>query len=50
MADYVSELTGMEVEVDFRSIEQALDDYTEAREENDEKIFYSLHEFQVVEA
>lgn len=44
-AKYVEDLVGHEVEANTKSITKALDDYAEIRQENDEDVFYSFHEF-----
>lgn len=49
LADFVSDLIGHKVEADFGAIQKALDEYEEIRQENDEDVFYSLHEFSVIE-
>ena len=46
MAKYVAGFVGHEVEASVLAIEHALDDYVEARQENDEEVFYSFHEFE----
>ena len=48
-AKFVSRIVGFEVEADINSIDKALDDYVEEHEEENEDIFYSFHEFKVVE-
>ena len=48
-AKFVSRIVGFEVEADINSIDKALDDYVEKHEEENEDIFYSFHEFKVVE-
>lgn len=48
-AKYVGGLVGHEVKENVGSIKKALDDYAEIRQENDEDVFYSFHEFQRIE-
>lgn len=48
-AKYVESLVGHEVEASVSSIQHALDDYAEIRQENDEDVFYSFHEFTRLE-
>lgn len=46
-ADYVSEIIGKKVRPDKNAIEEALDEYME--EQDDEDVWYSFHEFEVVD-
>lgn len=46
-AKYVSGIVGHEVEATVKAIDEALDDYMEEHE--DEDIFYSFHEFRIIE-
>ena len=48
-AKFVSKIIGHEVEPSADAIDKALDDYVEKHEEENEDIFYSFHEFKVVE-
>ena len=47
-AKFVSKIIGHKVEPSVNAIDKALDKYVEEQEEN-EDIFYSFHEFKVVE-
>ena len=44
-AKYVGRLVGHEVELSVSAIERALEEYAEVRQENDEDVFYSFHQF-----
>jgi hypothetical protein len=46
-AKHVSGIVGYEVDPTVKAIEEALEDYLEEHE--DEDVFYSFHEFTVVE-
>ena len=48
-AKFVSNIIGHEVEPSVDEIDKALDKYVEEHEEENEDIFYSFHEFKVVE-
>lgn len=48
-AKFVSNIIGYEVESSVDAIDKALDKYVEEHEEENEDIFYSFHEFKVVE-
>ena len=48
-AKFVSKIIGHEVEPSVDEIDKALDKYVEEHEEENEDIFYSFHEFKVVE-
>ena len=48
-AKFVSKIIGHEVEPSADAIDKALDNYVEEHEEENEDIFYSFHEFKVVE-
>ena len=48
-AKFVSQIIGHEVESSVDAIDKALDKYVEEHEEENEDIFYSFHEFKVVE-
>lgn len=48
-AKFVSRIVGFEVEPSVDEIDKALDKYVEEHEEENEDIFYSFHEFKVVE-
>ena len=48
-AKFVSNIIGHEVEPSADAIDKALDNYVEEHEEENEDIFYSFHEFKVVE-
>ena len=48
-AKFVSKIIGHEVEPRADAIDKALDNYVEEHEEENEDIFYSFHEFKVVE-
>lgn len=45
-AKYVGSLVGHEVEASISTIERALEDYVEVRQENDEEVFYCFHVFE----
>lgn len=47
-AEWVSDLVGHKVEAGSINIQVALDEYVEAQE-NPEEVFYSFHEFQVID-
>lgn len=49
-AKYVSEMVGHEVEASVNGVSQALDDYVEKHEEDNPDLFYSFHEFTVLES
>jgi hypothetical protein len=44
---FLSGIVGHEVEATVKAIDEALDDYMEEHE--DEDIFYSFHEFRIIE-
>ena len=48
-AKFVAKIIGHEVEPSADAIDKALDNYVEEHEEENEDIFYSFHEFKVVE-
>ena len=48
-AKFVSKIIGHEVEPSADAIDKALDNYVEEHEEENEDVFYSFHEFKVVE-
>ena len=48
-AKYVSEIVGHEVEASVGAVSQALDDFVEEHEDEEPDIFYSFHEFTVLE-
>lgn len=48
-AKFVSKIIGHEVEPSADAIDKALDNYVEEHEEENEDIYYSFHEFKVVE-
>ena len=48
-AKFVSKIIGHEVEPRADAIDKALDNYVEEHEEENEDVFYSFHEFKVVE-
>lgn len=48
-ARFVTDLVGKKVAAKVSAIEAALDEYAEIKQENDEDVFYSFHEFQVVD-
>ena len=48
-AKYVSEIVGHEVEASVNAVSQALDDYIEEHEEDNPDLFYSFHEFTVID-
>ena len=47
-AKFVSKIIGHRVEPSVDALEKALDNYVEEHEEDNENIFYSFHEFNVV--
>ena len=49
-AKYVSEIVDHEVEASVNAVSQALDDYIEEHEEDNSDLFYSFHEFTVLES
>ena len=49
-AKYVSEIVGHEVEASVGAVSKALDDYVEEHEEDNPDLFYSFHEFTVLES
>lgn len=48
-AKYVSEIVGHKVEAGVNAVSQALDDYIEEHEEDNLDLFYSFHEFAVID-
>lgn len=48
-AKYVSEIVGHKVEAGVNAVSQALDDYIEEHEEDNPDLFYSFHEFAVID-
>ena len=48
-AKYVSEIVGHKVEASVNAVSQALDDYIEEHEEENPDLFYSFHEFTVID-
>lgn len=48
-AECASEIVGKKVEANVRAIEDALDQYTEEQEEKGNDVFFSFHEFTVVD-
>ena len=49
-AKYVSEIVGHKVEASVGAVSKALDDYVEEHEEEEPDLFYSFHEFTVLES
>ena len=49
-AKYVSEIVGHKVEAGVNAVSQALDDYIEEHEEDNPDLFYSFHEFTVLQS
>ena len=49
-AKYVSEIVGHEVEASVGAVSKSLDDYVEEHEEEEPDLFYSFHEFTVLES
>ena len=49
-AKYVSEIVGKEVDASVKAVSQALDDFVEEHEDEEPDIFYSFHEFTVLES
>ena len=49
-AKYVSEIVGHEVEASVGAVSKVLDDYVEEHEEEEPDLFYSFHEFTVLES
>lgn len=47
--DFVEKLVGHEVEANPSKIQQALDDYAEIRQENDEDVYYSFNAFEILD-
>ena len=48
-AERVSEIVGCPVEATVNAIQEALEKYVEQKESEGEEVFYSLHEFQVID-
>ena len=48
-AERVSEIVGYTVEATVNAIQEALEKYVEQKESEGEEVFYSLHEFQVID-
>ena len=48
-AKYVSEIVGHKVEAGVNAVSQALDDYIEEHEEDNPDLFYSFHEFAIID-
>ena len=48
-AESVSEIVGCAVEATVNAIQEALEKYVEQKESEGEEVFYSLHEFQVID-
>ena len=48
-AESVSEIVGCTVEATVNAIQEALEKYVEQKESEGEEVFYSLHEFQVID-
>ena len=48
-AECVSEIVGCTVEATIDAIQEALEKYVEQKESEGEEVFYSLHEFQVID-
>ena len=48
-ASYVGRLTCREVEPRMRAIRDALNEYADIRQENDEDVFYAFHEFRIID-
>ena len=48
-AECVSEIVGCTVEATVNAIQEALEKYVEQKENEGEEVFYSLHEFQVID-
>ena len=46
-AEYVSGIVNQKVDANMKVIEQALDEYEEAREDDD--VYFSFHQIQVVD-
>ena len=49
VAESVSEIVGCTVEATVNAIQEALEKYVEQKESEGEEVFYSLHEFQVID-
>ena len=49
VAESVSEIVGCAVEATVNAIQEALEKYVEQKENEGEEVFYSLHEFQVID-
>ena len=48
-AESVSEIVGCAVEATVNAIQEALEKYVEQKESEGEEVFYSLHEFKVID-
>ena len=48
-AERVTEIVGCTVEATVNAIQEALEKYVEQKESEGEEVFYSLHEFQVID-
>ena len=48
-AERVTEIVGCAVEATVNAIQEALEKYVEQKESEGEEVFYSLHEFQVID-
>ena len=48
-AESVSEIVGCAVEATVNAIQEALEKYVEQKENEGEEVFYSLHEFKVID-
>lgn len=48
-AEWVSEIVGCTVEATVNAIQEALEKYVEQKESEGEEVFYSLHEFKVID-
>ena len=48
-AEYVKEIVGHDLEADFTAIDKALSDYVEEHEEDNPDVFYSFHEFAIID-
>ena len=49
VAGDVAEIVGCTVEATIDAIQEALEKYVEQKESEGEEVFYSLHEFQVID-
>ena len=48
-AESVSEIVGCTVEATIDAIQEALEKYVEQKENSGEEVFYSFHEFKVID-